>query len=343
MDIILLRLTNTPYQLAIRMLRPIARSGIRHLTTRRSAVTCPGQGIIQAGFLGPYAQYRDNLLSPVLEEIDQALDMKFTENLFNQDPGFARDWLMHTANAQPAIVSTTYIINYLYEQVAGQSLIDCSDAILGHSLGEYSALLLSGVTDLSTAVRLVRRRGELMQSLLDPTSDYGMMALMIRPNQFDSLVSYFHEHRVLANINSFQQLVILGEKSQLQSVLSEVPGKKSILKKISLPVQIPFHNELLSQIEPELTGLVDFSSIKQPRIPIISNLSGEKVLDAKQAVSNTIAVNSKPVQWVKSLSLLQAENYRVLNLGPGEVLHNLNSKFDLENVSLSSLASFNDI
>lgn len=301
------------------------------------AITCPGQGVIQPGFLLPYKSYSNHFES-LLSEIDESLGESFTPNLFNSSSDFASNWLMKTSNAQPAILITTFVIHKLLKDLHNIDLFDNSAFILGHSLGEYLALCLNGVIDLTTAVKLVRKRGQLMENL--NLTEQGMIALIINPRRFNDILGACKEKGVLANINSYQQIVLLGDLSELNLFIDGLKqsNPKSILKSIQLPVSIPFHSSKISVIEPELLQLVSFNSLGKAKVPIISNLTGDITSDETSMVNNTINVNSNPVDWVGSIETCINSNVTdLINLGPGEVLQGLNGKFKIRNHALSDL------
>ncbi|CUM62905.1 uncharacterized protein PRCAT00000464001 [Priceomyces carsonii] len=296
------------------------------------ALAFPGQGVIENGLLANYSEYRSKL-QRTLDTVDASLNERFTENLFDTNPDFNREWLLKTSNAQPAILVTSFVICKLMNKIFDLDIVHNASYLLGHSLGEYTALLLSGVLDLGTAVKLVRERGLLMEKLI--TSDeYGMLALMFRSNNFDRILDEARNY--IANINSYQQIVLSGKRSDLENVVSSMNKKsKIVLKSVFLPVRIPFHSPMIRQIEPALTALLPTAN--RPCVPIISNLYGEPSVECLQ---NTIAVNSRPVQWVKSIEyLIKNDTDTIINIGPGSSLAGFSSKFKINTININSLDS----
>lgn len=304
------------------------------------AITCPGQGIIKDGLLVPYAKFQHHFQES-LEIIDESLNEKFSEKLLNNQDGFGKQWLIHTSNAQPAILATTYIICEIVRKEYGIDLPrnEKVQFLLGHSLGEYTALLLSGVLDLTGAIKLVRERGRLMEELVS-SDDYSMVALMFKPSYFSEIMLKSKEMEVLANVNSYQQIVLSGKLSKIDETIKAINNEsKKILKTVKLPVKIPFHNSILHEIEPKLLQLA--TPIQKPTKPIISNLQGEVSADP---LLSTIRANSQAVQWTKSMEYLVRNNITdIINLGPGDVLKGLNSKFKVRNHSVESVESMNEL
>lgn len=307
----------------------------------RYAITCPGQGFVRGQLLRPHIKYKP-LFQRSLEIIDDCLQESFSEKLFHEN----ESWLLNTSNAQPAIMATTYIINEILVKQFNLNLINSNAVLLGHSLGEYTALLLNQKLSLPTAIKLARLRGQLMERLQSSTNTkFTMKAIMFRGDNFERIQQICNHNEVLANINSPQQLVLSGPKTTVDETINQInASKRLILKVVDLPVTIPFHHKSLSPIQSELQAFLESESTGNnnntynPGITeMVSNLTGELAQDDK-LLPNTICLNSCPVQWVKSLQTLSRMGItEVINLGPGQILHNINSKFDFTNYSLDSL------
>lgn len=313
------------------------RRSIRRKST--FAVTCPGQGIVLPGFLVPFKPHLQTI-GPVLDQIDEALGEKFTANLFNPSAEFAQTWLRSTSNAQPAILLATYIIHYLFRALFDVDVVSQAKYILGHSLGEYLALCLNGVLDVGPAVQLVRKRGQLMEAL--QLHDYGMVALLIRPQFAADVVQFFTEAGVVANINGPQQLVISGLLAPVNKLVEEYRAQnaKHIVRVVPVPVTIPFHSPRLRAIEAELAHEIAGSQpvLGGARTAMVSNLTAAPAHDAEEMVRNTIDVNSRPVLWAASVDCCRANGVTdMVNLGPGEVVHNLNARLGVRNHAVGSV------
>lgn len=241
---------------------------------------------------------------------------------------------MRTYYAQPVILATTLAIYEYIRRVHGVDLVHREETkfVLGHSLGEYTALAVTGVMDLHTAVQMVRKRAELMENV--GAGGCEMRALMFRPASFEVVLHHCDSNGILANVNSHQQVVVAGTSEKILLVLAELP-KRTIAKTVQLPVKIPFHTEILRPIESELAEWVRSKPLGVPKKPIVVNLTGEALTDPHQIVDSVIRTNSRPVQWVKSMKALESCGVqRVYSMGPGEVLHGLNGRF-MESVLLS--------
>ncbi|CCG23321.1 Mct1 malonyl-CoA acyl carrier protein acyltransferase [Candida orthopsilosis Co 90-125] len=311
---------------------------------KKYAITCPGQGILRNGLLEENKNYR-HLLQSYLDEIDTALSCNFSQYLFQRDVNESETsrWLRQTSNAQPAILASTYITLKVFEKVYEVDLLKNTSFLLGHSLGEYTALALSGIFDLPTAVQFVRERGRFMEEVVRQTPDvFGMIALIIRPEHVNKVLDLASEYNILGNVNSKYQVVISGELAKLDEFVSMLKSvnKRMLLKAEKLPVSIPFHSTMLETIVPELRSKVD-NKISAQRIPIISNLDGEVSTNASKTVEKALNANYKPVQWMKSMNQLTTAGVdTVFNLGPGKTLNAINKRYNVKCIPIENIESF---
>lgn len=301
----------------------------------RYAITCPGQGIVRAGLVAPYTKYR---IKPYLDEIDAALGERFSQKLL--DPQNS-EYLLRTSNAQPAILATTYIITKALGEHFGELILDRCSFICGHSLGEYTAMFLSGMTDLATAVKLVRVRGQLMEQLVG--KGYGMKALLFKPDNFDLVVDLAQRMGVLANINLENQVVLLGKLTELDKCIEQInKPKKVVLRAVQLPVLIPFHSEALAGVGDQLRPLM--VAAQEQKIPLISNISGLPLTEAETTLEGALACNDSPVRWTDTMRYLEShEVENVINLGPGDVLQGLGKRYKFNNISVDLPESFDQL
>lgn len=272
--------------------------------------------------------------------ISDVMGPEFTETLLESEK-VEEGWIKKTSNAQPAVLATSYIINQIMKKQFNVDLVSHPGAkyILGHSLGEYSAHLMNGLFSFPLALRLVSERAKLMEQIVQQTgSTFSMKAVLFDASRFDELVEKFAEEGILANVNASNQLVISGEESEIVEALNEY--KSRIKRALPLYVNVPFHSKILDEVEPKLRrfltekmGTESFTG----QLPVVSNLTG---LPSKgeESLLNTLAANSKPVQWVKSMQFLVGDGVTdVINVGPGSVVSGLNSKYSVKNHSLETL------
>lgn len=299
----------------------------------RYAITCPGQGLVQPGLLRPFVRYN---IDRHLDAIDAAVGFNLSRHMLDANDSA---YLLDTANAQPAIVAATWVTAQVLEQHHGP-VVGGASYLCGHSLGEYLAMLLSGVVSLETALRTVRLRGELMATLAG--FGWGMKALLFKPAHFDGVVAECERLRCLANVNLASQVVILGRLPYLDHCIGELnrDGRR-ILKVVDLPVLVPFHNDILEPLLEQIESFLVGSAIQEQHVPMISNVNAEVLADAATTVRNAIRGTSRPVRWTDTIATLEARGVdTVLNLGPGTVLQGLGAKRRFRQVALDTPESF---
>ena len=225
--------------------------------------------------------------------------------------------LLLTINTQPAILTLSVAMYRVLQEELGF----CPSLVAGHSLGEYSALVAGGKLAFADGVRLVRKRGELMQEAV-PRGVGAMLAVLNVTEQdlgdLCSQVSHEGDLVTIANVNSPKQLVVAGHQSavdRLQAILEE---RKT--RAVPLPVSAPFHSPLMlpakEKMEPFLKNVV---LEEKGGIPVIANLTGkvEEIYTAALLIDQIDA----PVLWAQSLKAAQSLGMTLfVEVGPGKVL-----------------------
>ncbi|RKP31045.1 FabD/lysophospholipase-like protein [Metschnikowia bicuspidata] len=296
----------------------------------RLALTCPGQGILPQGCLHHLRKHRD-LFDKSLQCIDEIMGSNFSKALLDVPHNRPDPWNLSTANAQPAILGATYVLCEVFRKLHGIDLVAHPRTffLLGHSLGEYSALVLGGAVPFEDGTRLVRKRGLLMEEFPQRSE---MHVLVFRQAAFEKVIDITQREDVLACINSETQVSISGDPEKLKDVISTLnSSKKTILKDVILPVHIPFHNKVLEPVEHELRKILATSSNSLKSI--VCNVDG--VARTEDVLRHTISATSRPVQWKKSMDFLGDNGCDVvLNLGPGNALDGMNGRFSIQNLAL---------
>lgn len=293
---------------------------------RPYALLVPGQGYIpEVSYMASMLKYTEKL-SHLLDEVDEALlpfyHQKFLSLLQSND----RNWAINTVNAQPAILTMTIFAHYLSKKLLGMDLAADADYILGHSLGEFSALTLAGAWDLATAVQIVHYRARLMLDLsfAEPHATYALLV------SAKDLASVFRHHKVLANDNSPSQITISGKLTELDRIIDEINSSRRIIRRV-VPISksIPFHNEALGPVVKDLREYVAKFPINASfqYSKIISNLTALPPESAQEAIENACAGASKPVLWKDLIDYLATKEISGLKyLGPGEILSKMYKK-----------------
>lgn len=196
----------------------------------------------------------------------------------------------------------------------------------GHSLGEYSALVAAGALRFADALRLVRKRGELMQMAV-PVGEGAMAAILgLEADVVVEVAAAAGEGEVcaVANFNSPQQTVIAGQREAVERAMTEAKARGA-KRTIALPVSAPFHCSLMRPARDGLEPLLAATEFADPRVPVVNNVDAEAEVsgaDARQALVRQV---DGAVRWLHSVRLM-VEQFAVgefLELGPGSVLSGL--------------------
>ncbi|BAJ32803.1 MULTISPECIES: ACP S-malonyltransferase [Kitasatospora] len=229
-----------------------------------------------------------------------------------EDPG--RN-LRDTRYTQPAL----YVVNALGWLAAVQEGGRLPDYVLGHSLGEFVALFAAGVYDFETGLRLVAERGRLMGEVTGGTMaavsgvDAGLVRQVLRDHALDELD--------LANDNAPTQTVIAGPVEAVDRALPLL--KEAGARCAPLNVSAPFHSRYMARAAEEFGRLLDATPFAAPKIPVIGNVEARPYRAGEVAATLRRQIVS-PVRWTDSVRLLMAlGDFRVREIGPGQVLTKL--------------------
>ena len=214
--------------------------------------------------------------------------------------------------------------------------------MLGHSLGEYTALCAADIISIEDCAYLLKIRGELMQKAYEPNQS-GMAAIIgIDCDTVEKIITNNKLNVQIANDNSPIQIVISGKKEDL--LYSENFFKNSgAIKFILLNVSAAFHSNIMKKAEEEMLNFIKKISFKSSNINIISNYSAESTDNISVIINNLSKQMSNKVRWVESIKTLEnLKEERIIEIGPSKVLSGLikriNKKFKLINFN-----SINDI
>jgi len=230
--------------------------------------------------------------------------------------------LRQTAWTQPAIL--------LVSVAACQHLFEAGiepDYVAGHSLGEYSAHVAAGSLDLAEALRVVRKRGELMQEAV-PVGGAMAAILGLSADQVEEACHRAAEHGVVApaNYNCPGQVVISGEVLAVAYAI-EVAKELGAKRAIPLVVSGPFHSRLMEKVGEELQLVLEGLSWNTPRCPVIANIDATEVISPGRTVSTLVEQVSSAVRWEQSVRhLLDLGVDTFVECGPGKVLTGLVKK-----------------
>ena len=275
----------------------------------------PGQGSQEVGMGRALAEASAGA-GAVWVEADAALGFRLSRLCFE---GPAEE-LALTANTQPAVLTASV--------AAAAALAErgvTPDLAAGHSLGEYSALVVAGALSFADAVRLVRRRGEFMQEAV-PVGTGAMAALMgVDLPTVEQVCAEAAQGEVVgvANINSPGQIVVAGHRTAVERAVAGAAargGKKSVM----LPVSAPFHCALMKPAADRLAAELDRVAVRAPRIRIVRNVDGGVTTSADEVKPFLVQQVASPVRWTDCTQRLAREGATAfLEVGPGRVLTGL--------------------
>lgn len=283
------------------------------------AFVFPGQGSQSLGMLAELgAQYP--LVIDTFREASEALGYDLWA-LTQQGP---EEQLNQTDKTQPAILTASIALWCLWLAEGGARPAFVS----GHSLGEYSALVAAGSLSLGDAVKLVKRRGELMQEAV-PAGQGAMAAILgLDDAVVVDLCAQAAQGEVVSavNFNSPGQVVIAGAKAAVERAMEacKAAGAKRALP---LPVSVPSHCELMRPAAERFAESVNAIHWQAPQIPLVQNVSAGVAGDLETLKSDLLEQLYKPVRWVECVQTLAANGaVQLVECGPGKVLAGLNKR-----------------
>jgi [acyl-carrier-protein] S-malonyltransferase len=239
-------------------------------------------------------------------EADQALGFSVSDLCFTG----TEESLKLTANTQPAILTVSVAASRVLEEKGVRP-----DFVAGHSLGEYSAIVCAGGLEFADAVRLLRRRGEYMQSAV-PEGEGAMAAIMgLAPAQVAEICRKAADGQIVApaNLNSPEQTVISGHAA----------GVKRAVEMAS------FHSALMAPAQQRLRVDLRATTFHSFRVPLVTNVDAEITANGDEARESLIRQVTLPVRWEESVRVMVDEGVNTfVEVGPGKVLTGLLRQID---------------
>ncbi len=291
----------------------------------RLAYVFPGQGSQEVGMLAS----AESQVAELFAEASSVLGYDLWELIANGP----EEKLNQTEFTQPALL-TASIALYRLAQEAG-----CRqpDVVAGHSLGEYTALVVAGVLDFADAVSLVQKRGQFMQSAV-PVGEGSMAAIL---GLDDDVIAEVCESVSgdgivqAANFNAPGQVVIAGATAPLEKAI-EACKEAGAKRAMPLAVSAPFHSALMEPAAEQMSDVLEEVSFKDPQITVVQNVDAKIHTDPNEIRDNLVKQMCSAVLWTEIVQNMANDGVTTLvECGPGKVLTGLAKRID------RSLASHN--
>lgn len=299
------------------------------------AFVFPGQGSQSLGMLADIGAQHSQIRDTFAEASD-ALGYDIW-SLVQQGP---EEQLNQTDKTQPAILTASIALWRLWEARGGVR----PSYVAGHSLGEYSALVAAGALAFTDAVRLVERRGQLMQEAV-PAGEGAMAAILgLEDADIVNACAEAAQGDVVSavNYNAPGQVVIAGNAAAVMRAV-ELCKARGAKRAVPLPVSVPSHCELMRPAAERFAEAVNAIQWQQPSIPVVQNVNAGVSADLAALKQNLLAQLYSPVRWVESVQLLADKGVtQLVECGPGKVLAGLNKRCvkSIETYSLDAPDAF---
>lgn len=286
------------------------------------AFVFPGQGSQTVG-MGYDVARHSSTARAVFETTDATLGFPLSRLCFDGPA----ERLVDTHNAQPAILATSVALLAALAERAGRErtsfVLGATEFVAGHSLGEYSAMVAAGALDLPTALRLVRRRGELMAAASEGT----MAAIIgIEEAALETAcreASAPGEPVVIANYNAPDQLVISGAVAAVERALP-LAREYGARRALPLKVSAAFHSPLMREAADGLAPALREAAIRDARVPVLSNVTAAPLMAASALRAELVSQVTASVRWIASVERMAADGVDTfVEIGPGAVLTGL--------------------
>ncbi len=298
----------------------------------KTALLFPGQG---SQYVGMAKDLYEN--SEIARELinmgDNILDFKLSDVMFN---GPMED-LKQTDVTQPAIFLHSVVLLKILKNLS-------AEAVAGHSVGEYSALVAAGVLDFGDALKLVRLRGQAM--LQAGIEKPGTMAAVIGL-EADILKGICEEASAkgivtCANFNSPGQIVISGSLEGVDAAMDLAKTKGAKLAK-KLVVSGAFHSPLMESAKQKLDAKLESTQFQEASIPVFANVTAVSVSESEAIKSLLSSQLTSPVRWEESIKNMILDGFdKFVEVGPGKVLQGLVKRID-SSVEITGYDKFADL
>lgn len=301
------------------------------------AFVFPGQGAQTIG-MGKALADAYPAAKAVFDEVDEALGESLSSLIWDGDI----ETLTLTQNAQPALMATSMAAMRALEAEG----VDVTRAafVAGHSLGEYSALAAAGALSVADTARLLRTRGQAMQSAV-PVGEGAMAAILgLDLDAVRAVADEAAQGEVCqaANDNDPTQVVVSGAKAAVERA-AEIAKEKGAKRAVMLPVSAPFHCALMQPAAEVMAEALAGVEIKAPAVPLVANVRAEAVTDPDLIRQLLVEQVTGSVRWRDSVQYMVAQGVtEAWEIGAGKALSGMIRKID-RSVACSAVGTPEDV
>jgi len=301
------------------------------------SVIFPGQGSQLVG-MAKDLHDKYSLIQNLFTEADETLGFSLS-NLILKGP---KEELDLTENTQPAIFLVSYSIFKLIKEEFNIDL-DKASFFAGHSLGEYSALASAGSLSFSDTLKILKTRGNAMQSSVQKGRG-GMVAVL--GSEIKKIENIIEENKskyecYIANDNSEGQIVLSGNTKDLEKMMIDL--KAANIKNIKLPVSAPFHCKLMNKATLVMREEISKLNFEEPKNTLVSNVTGKEIFNSNELKDLLVKQIESRVRWRESVLLMINKGTRqFIEIGPGKILSGLIKRID-KNVKVGAINTEEDI
>ncbi len=287
------------------------------------AYVFPGQGAQFPG-MGKDLYETSAVAKDLFEKANEILGFRITDIMFE---GSAEE-LKETKVTQPAV--------FLHSVILAKVLEVKPDMVAGHSLGEFSALVVNGALSFEDGLMLVYKRAMAMQKACEITPSTMAAVLNLEDNIVEDICASIDGVVVAANYNCPGQLVISGEYKAVELAcekMKEAGAKRALI----LPVGGAFHSPMMEPARTELAAAIEATTFSNPTCPVYQNVTANAVSNPAEIKNNLISQLTGAVKWTQSVNQMIADGATSFTeVGPGKVLVGLVNKINKEVETISA-------
>jgi [acyl-carrier-protein] S-malonyltransferase len=303
-------------------------------------VVFPGQGSQTVG-MGHQIYKNHKIAKEVFEEVDDTLNFKLSKLIFEGPI----EELTLTKNAQPSLMAVSLAIVKVMEEETNKKISKFSEIIIGHSLGEYTALCSLNSINLKDTTSLLRTRGESMQNCVKNIETSMVAVIGLDITKIENIIK---ENDLpdgdvceIANDNCPGQVILSGTKNGVEKItnLLKDSGARSL---IDLKVSAPFHCSLMKDASLQMEQSLKSINLKNAESKFISNVTAEFETDPDKIKDLLVKQVSKRVRWRESIMKATKNNNNIIEVGSGKVLTGMNKRIN-KNLITSNISDSDGI